>query len=208
MNMNVEKFEPGEISATKTILIIGKRGSGKTTLLSDIAFHIQQHCDREGITLCPIAVSPTDDTTRALSSFVPPSLVHETIDDRFIAAVLETQKQQWSRGHGCHTLLILDDCSFDKARFKTVAMRELFLNGRHRRCGVILTTQYCMDIPPDIRQNIDVLFVLADSNHISRNKIWKNFFGVLPTYKSFSSVLDRCTQNRECLVLKNYGDTT
>jgi hypothetical protein len=63
--------------------------------------------------------------------------------------------------------------------------------------------QYCMDLPPALRANIDYLFILKENIIQNREKIYKNFFGIFPTFDSFNEVLNQCTENYECLVLDN-----
>lgn len=52
-------------------------------------------------------------------------------------------------------------------------MRELFMNGRHRRMFVLIAMQYVLDMPPDLRSQVDYVFALRDTIHSSRDKLWK-----------------------------------
>ena len=47
-------------------------------------------------------------------------------------------------------------------------IRGIFMNGRHWRITFMLTMQYCMDLPPDLRTNIDFVFILRKYNWKSR----------------------------------------
>ena len=67
----------------------------------------------------------------------------------------------------------------------------------------MLTMQYCMDLSPDLRANIDYVFILRENIIQNREKIYKNFFGIFPNFDMFVQVLDTCTENYECLVLDN-----
>ena len=67
----------------------------------------------------------------------------------------------------------------------------------------MLTMQYCMDLTPDLRANIDYIFVLRENILQNREKIYKNFFGIFPTFDMFNQVMNSCTENFECLVLDN-----
>jgi hypothetical protein len=67
----------------------------------------------------------------------------------------------------------------------------------------MMAFQYCMDMPPAIRSNIDYVFVLRENIVANREKIWKNYFGIFPTFPAFNSVMDQCTNDFECLVLDN-----
>jgi hypothetical protein len=63
--------------------------------------------------------------------------------------------------------------------------------------------QYCMDLPPDLRANIDFVFLLRENIVANQMKLWKNFFGIFPTFQSFQETFMACTENYECLVLDN-----
>ena len=67
----------------------------------------------------------------------------------------------------------------------------------------MLAMQYCMDLSPDLRCNIDYIFILRENILQNREKIWKNFFGIFPTFDMFNQVMTACTENYECLVLDN-----
>ena len=60
-----------------------------------------------------------------------------------------------------------------------------------------------MDLTPDLRANIDYIFVLRENILQNREKIYKNFFGIFPSFEMFNQVMNSCTENFECLVLDN-----
>ena len=52
--------------------------------------------------------------------------------------------------------LILDDCLYDNTWAKDKNMRYVFMNGRHYKLLFLLTMQYALGIPPNLRTNIDM----------------------------------------------------
>jgi len=60
-----------------------------------------------------------------------------------------------------------------------------------------------MDLTPDLRANIDYIFILRENILQNREKIYKNFFGIFPSFDMFNQVMNSCTENYECLVLDN-----
>lgn len=67
----------------------------------------------------------------------------------------------------------------------------------------MLTLQYCMDLPPSLRGQIDYVFILRENIIENKMKLYKHFFGIFPNFDAFNEVLTQCTENYECLVLNN-----
>ena len=77
------------------------------------------------------------------------------------------------------------------------------MNGRHWKILLIITMQYPLGIPPNLRTNIDYVFILREPYINNRKKIYENYAGMFPTFESFCQVMDQCTENYECLVINN-----
>jgi hypothetical protein len=82
-------------------------------------------------------------------------------------------------------------------------MRLLFMNGRHWKIMLIITMQTPLGIQPNLRTNVDFVFILRDSYLSNRKRIYENYAGMFPTLESFCQVMDQCTENYECLVINN-----
>jgi hypothetical protein len=182
--------------ANSTVLMVGKRGTGKTTLINDIMYH-NRHKFKFGV-----AMSPTDDTTNALGAFIPQSCIYDDFNEGVLKKILEHQK--WA-GRGPaekfqNMFAVLDDCAYDKKSFSNKTVREVYMNGRHRKLFYMNSVQYMMDMPCQLRGQIDYVFATRDGNISQREKLWRNFFGVFPDYKSFSKVFDECTNDYSVLV--------
>jgi AAA+ ATPase superfamily predicted ATPase len=183
-----------------TAVCIGRRNTGKTTLLENILYN------NRGRYNLGMIMSPTMSTQQRFLKIAPRCLVGDYDPDKFkryIQFLEKTSLQQGSNIDILETLYVLDDCAFDKVLYKSKEMRKLAFNGRHFKMDCIFSVHYCMDITPDIRSNIDYMFILKESRLDSRIKLHKNFFGVISKFSDFCSVLDKCTENYECLVLDN-----
>jgi hypothetical protein len=101
------------------------------------------------------------------------------------------------------TFVIMDDCLYDQSWTRDKLMRALFMNGRHWKVFLIITMQYPLGIPPNLRTNIDYVFILREPYLVNRKKIWENYASMFPTLESFCSVMDQTTENYECLVINN-----
>ena len=75
------------------------------------------------------------------------------------------------------------------------------MNGRHDKIFTIVTAQWIMDVPPDLRANIDYVICLRDNIKVNRERIYTYFAGVFPSFAAFDEVMKACTAEHECLVI-------
>ena len=66
-----------------------------------------------------------------------------------------------------------------------------------------MTMQYIMGIPPQLRSNVDYVFILRENVFANRKRIYDNYAGMFPSFDIFCQVLNACTENYECLVIHN-----
>jgi hypothetical protein len=196
MNIQLKKFNPATIADDKVCVFIGKRGTGKSTLVTDILYH-KKHIP------VGIVMSATEEGNHHYKKFVPDLFIYNDYDNEAIDRVLDRQKQIISQNKESPAFILLDDCMYDRKFMKDVCIRQCFMNGRHWKIFFMLTMQYCMDLTPDLRANVDYVFILRENIVQNREKLYKSFFGVFPNLAMFSQVMDACTENYECLVLDN-----
>ena len=72
----------------------------------------------------------------------------------------------------------------------------------------MLLLQYLVDLPPDLRAQIDYVFSCREPILGNKVKLYKMFFGVFAAFEDFLAVLERCTQNFEVLCLDNTLSST
>ena len=102
--------------------------------------------------------------------------------------------------------ILMDDCLAQKNIWsKDPNIKELFLNGRHSRITYILTKQYALGIPPDLRSNIDYIFLLADDFVSNQKRLYEHYAGMFPSFESFKSVFADMTADYGCMVIVNRG---
>ena len=63
--------------------------------------------------------------------------------------------------------------------------------------------QFALGIPPNLRTNIDYVFILRENYVSNRKRIYEHYAGMFPTFEMFCQVMDQCTENFECLVINN-----
>jgi len=199
-------FKPDE-NKGPVIVLIGRRDTGKSFLVRDLLYHHQ------GIPIGTV-ISGTEAGNGFYSAHVPKLFIHEEYNTVLIENVLRRQKavlKQMNKEMETYkrtsidprTFVILDDCLYDNTWSRDKMMRLLFMNGRHWKVMLIITMQYPLGIPPNLRTNIDYVFILREPYFANRERIWKNYASMFPTLESFCTVMDQTTENFECLVINN-----
>lgn len=211
MRLHLKKFDISTIEDDKVVVFIGMRNTGKSYLVKDLLYH---HRD------IPIGtvISATEPANKFYSHIIPSLFIHEKVTAGLLSNVLKRQEIIMKRmnkdikkhGHSKidpRAFLLLDDCLYNKKWVNDETIRALFMNGRHFKIMFLLTMQYVMGIPPNLRANVDYVFILRENNINNRRRIYENYAGVFPTFEVFSQVLDQCSQDYECLVIHNNAKT-
>ena len=202
MEIQLKKFDMKQITANKSVVLIGKRDTGKSFLTKDILYH-HQNLPAGSV------ISGTEAANEFYSNMVPPIFIHEEYQPIIIENLLKRQKQllieKKEKGNSIdpRAFLILDDCLYDNSWIKDTNVRSLFMNGRHYHILFILTMQYALGIPPNLRTNIDYVFILRENYVSNRKRLYEHYAGMFPTFEMFCQVMDQCTENYECLVISN-----
>ena len=68
--------------------------------------------------------------------------------------------------------------------------------------------QFALGIPPALRTNIDYIFLLKEPIYSNKKRLYEHYAGMFPSFDIFSRVMDRCTENFECLVIDNTSPST
>jgi hypothetical protein len=213
MNLEMRKFNMREISFNPNenkgpvIVLIGRRDTGKSFLVRDLLFYHQD---------IPIGtvISGTEAGNGFFSAHIPKLFIHDEYNTAIIENILKRQKivlkqimKMQKAGMKVNmdprAFVILDDCLYDNSWSKDKVMRLLFMNGRHWKIMLIITMQYPLGVPPNLRTNIDYVFILREPYLSNRKRIYENFAGMFPTFESFCQIMDQCTENYECLVINN-----
>ena len=213
MTLELKKFDMKNISfrpeenSGPVIVLIGRRDTGKSYLVRDLLYYHQD------IPLGTV-ISGTEAGNGFYSEHVPKLFIHDEYNSAIIENILKRQRtvlkeikkevESYRKSSiDPRAFVILDDCLFDATWTKDKVMRLLFMNGRHWKVILIITMQYPLGIPPNLRTNIDYVFILREPYIANRKRIYENYAGMFPTFESFCQVMDQCTENYECLVINN-----
>jgi hypothetical protein len=205
--LSLKRFDITEIRYDNVIVLVGRRKSGKSIAIKDLMYYHQD------IPLGTV-ISPTEGPNPFFSDFVPSLFIHDDYTPELLENVVKRQKLTMKKvirekkQYGRETIdprsfLILDDCLYDNIWAKDTNMKYLFMNGRHIKQMVVITMQYPLGIPPNLRTNIDYTFIFRENYINNRKRIYENYAGMFPNFESFCQVMDQCTENFECLVINN-----
>lgn len=217
MNFQIKKFnidmirQRCEIDSRKSpmIVVIGKKDTGKSFLVRDILANTRE-CFPIGT-----VISATEVANEFFQHMVPSKLIHDKYKPEIVTNVIKRQlgiktaRNNDKKAHGGQSsidpraFLILDDCLYDASWIKEESTRYIFMNGRHVDLMTIITMQYPLGITPNLRTNVDFVFILRENIMSNRRRIYENFAGMFPTFEMFCQFMDQCTENFECLVIIN-----
>ncbi len=215
--IKISRFNPQILETRRlhgsppTIVVIGKRATGKSTLIKDLM---------EKMSKIPmfVVMSGTEEGNGYYKEFVHPLCVHGDYKPDVVSNIINQQKNKLKK---CIKLninpnerpdlgvgLLLDDCGYDKKIMNQKDIRLLFMNGRHWKICFLVSLQYMMGMPPDLRTNIDFVFCLRENIAANQKKLYDNFFGCFKKFSHFQETFNACTNNYECLVLDNTSKST
>ena len=217
MNFEIKKFnietirDRCEIDSRKSpmIVVIGKKDTGKSFLVKDILYHTQN--------AFPVGtvISGTEVANEFFQHMVPSKLIHDKYKPDIVMNTIKrqlavkTHRNQDKHRNGGNSnvdpraFLILDDCLYDATWIREESTRYVFMNGRHIDLMTIITMQYPLGITPNLRTNVDFIFILRETMINNRKRIYDNYAGMFPTFEMFCQFMDQCTENYECLVICN-----
>ena len=217
MNFQLRKFnidmlkDRCEIDSRKSpmIVVIGKKDTGKSFLVRDILYNTQHDFPVGTV------ISGTEVANEFFQHMVPSKFIHDKYSPQIVMNVIKRQmnvKQNRNKAKNSaggnssidpRAFLILDDCLYDSSWIKEESTRYVFMNGRHIDMMTIITMQYPLGITPNLRTNVDFVFILRENILGNRRRIYENYAGMFPTFEMFCTFMDQCTENYECLVICN-----
>jgi hypothetical protein len=194
----LKKFDFSKTDDRRVFLICSKRNSGKSQLTADLLYH-KRHIPMG------IIMSSTEEATGFFKGVcgIPDQYVYGEWRPEVIDAIIANQKKLAKLGKMQNCFIVLDDLAFDKKMFSSTQMRELLYNGRHVGICLIITAQFLGDLPTFFRANLDYAIALRTPGLQDRERLWKNFFGAVPTFHMFQSVMDATTEDYHCLLMDN-----
>lgn len=179
------------------IVVIGKAGTGKTYIINSLLYE-KRHIFPVGMVF-----SGTEDSNHNFSKVFPPLFVYNGLDTSKLYQFIHRQKIARKYLKCPWGVCIIDDCTDKPAILRSDLFLDIYKNGRHWKALFILSMQYSLDVLPAIRTNIDGTFILREPNMTNREKLWKNYAGIIPDFSQFCDIMDQITDDHTALYIHN-----
>lgn len=165
-----------------------------------------------------IIVSRTEYMNKSYKRFAPSAIFKHEYSDKMLATFVSRQMDETDRyeeeiekyGYSSinpEAFLIFDDCLDDTKWCTNVDIKFIFYNGRHAKITFFLCMQHPMGIPPSLRTQADYVFIFNDENIDNRQRIYKQYCGMFPSFAIFNKVMKQLTGDYQCIVVDNTDPT-
>lgn len=219
-DLTINEFTLDMFVAHPAIVMIAKRGSGKSWVVRAVMNYFRD---------IPVGlvISKTDKMNRFYADFFPDTYIHYDYKSEIIQNVMERQQDMiekrqdkeaiYEKKHGkkcdkkngiidTRCFVVMDDCLGQKGAWvKDPPIQELLFNGRHYHIMYILTMQFPLGITPELRNNFDYIFLLADDIISNLKRMHDHYAGVFPTFDSFRQIFSKLTDDHGSMVIVNRG---
>lgn len=201
--IRIRSFDPTTVRDGSVCVFIGKRNSGKSWAMRDLMWY------KRDIPIGQI-ISGSECANPFFHTFFPTSYITKDYTPEIVQNILtrqvkirnKAQKNKSAGGREVDTrfILVMDDCLYDNKWQRTTEMRNIFMNGRHFGVTFLLSMQYVIGIGPNLRTNIDYIFIFRDSSPANQKKLFDNFGGISGDFKLFQLLMQNLAEY-ECLVI-------
>ena len=79
----------------------------------------------------------------------------------------------------------------------------MYKRGRHWKMLHILSLQYSLDIKPNIRTNIDGVFLTKTQGMKNLKQLYENYASCIPKFEIFAEIMEQLTKNYTALYIDN-----
>jgi len=208
---DISEYDLEQITPRTGVCIIGKTACGKSTLMYDIMHRLAPRF------YLGLAMTPSLSSYQKFQSCIPRHFIKEPVTtdlESFVDLMRHDHRHRLNAQlDEREYFFIADDCGFDKQFMNSKVLRQMMMNGRNFNLFRLLVIQYLMAIGPDLRSNIDLIFLFWDNNVNNQKKMHANWFSFIP-FPKWQKMYATVTRNygtmvldvRRCAVSHDYRD--
>lgn len=198
MTLELKKFDTSHFKYGDVALIIGKCRTGKSFLARDL---LVKQDNSASINI----VINNEEVNNVYKECVPNLSIHNDYNSQIIENI--KKRHFLVQNHIINTerqecILVIDNSIYDNSFFYDKNIKFLFMNGRHLKSKFIITMRYPLYLPLALQSNIDYVFILRENITVHKRKLWKHYGYMFHTFEGFDEVLEQCTEDYSCLVVK------
>ncbi len=202
--LDLTGFDYSKIGPNALVSICGKRDSGKSTFARFKA-QMSEHAKTGSI----IAIIGSEGVKRNWAEVIHPMYIRDPslellrhIKKQQNDLIAKYIKKNKPFPKELHLTVILDDVGSLSWFMRSQELKELSSAGRWWECDVVMCLQYLKMIPPEVRENIDYIFLLSTGN-TSTMKILVDEYVSCATVKLLSEIITAVTENFGVLAISN-----
>jgi hypothetical protein len=193
-----------EIDGNKRFLLGDLTVTHNTTLITSLLY------EKRDIFSCGQVISGTEDSNGHYGQFFPPLFIFNKLDEKNLSVLPRFMKRQkLAKAHLPHAwgVELLDDCADKPSILRKDIFQTIFKNGRHYAMLFILSLQYCLDVLPVLRLNVDGVFILRETIKKSIKNIFDNYAAVLDDFDDFYDIMMDITCNYTAIYIDHKANS-
>ena len=141
----------------KFTIIIGGRATGKTILAKNIIKSLEKDISTYKI---------INGTCKEKSEYAEFGTEYENYDDKEMIELIKIQQKKYNGNSDYNKMLIvIDNLAFERTFTKFESVKILFMNHIQYNITVIMTMQYPLIMPPELRSNIEYTFICDKTDY-------------------------------------------
>ncbi len=198
----INKFDLNLLT-NKKVAIIGKEIGSESQLMHNIVSHLSKNLP------CGVVISPKNKLTKFYDDIIPTIFILEKYTKETINNILFRQQikiQQKTTDPRAY--LIMDDCVDSVPFIKNEEIKTIFFEGKCYCLSFVLSMQYPISIPCELRQQFDYIFLLGEETYTYKKKIYEYYAGIFESFEKFNQIFSQITENNKCMIIDNCTRST
>lgn len=202
----ISQFNIKNMCENPIIAVIGKNNQVRENIIANL---VKQIIDPQNAPTVIISSGTNKDSYGKLfpNAYVESDI--ETIQDILFRQLELVDKHiaTDSKDKYPNLCIILDDFLF--SNIDTLKDEFIFNELLHNvsTYGITLIMVTNNDLSNDIKANLNYVCICPEMDDKSKKKLYKNYVGMLPNFKTFTDIFDTVTSNDNYMILNNTNDT-
>lgn len=198
----LQEFDPETmVGDDYTISCFGKRRTGKTWVARNLMY-LKRNRFNHGLVITKTKFNGF------WQNYFPENVVHGSYDPVILQQFMLVQLEimDWNDKHpdqkiNRRAVVVLDDVVCDKHVRYCDTLATLFYNGRHFGIFLIICSQYVFGLPPGLRSNSDLVFIMRQFQKRQRDQLNEDFADMLEDDHELFEAMDKNTKDNGCMVV-------